>query len=132
MRKFFSLLVCCLVLALPLSAIYADDLETEIPLLEIFELGNLVGDSPLDGPTQTESEPPSPTDFHAYISGRNLTVTSEAPFSVHLTVYNLTTSHLVVNRNFLYSDFSLLPSAGTYQIQIRVGRMTLVSEFDVE
>ncbi len=131
MRKIFSLLVCCLVLALPLSAIYADNLETEIPLLEIFESGNLVGDSPLDGPTQTESEPPSPTDFRAYVSGRNLTVTSEAVSVTRVIVRNRVTNQTVVNRQFLTIDTEQL-SAGAYSIELQCEDLTLVGQFDAE
>lgn len=132
MNKKFSLVLCALLLTLPLFPVFAEEQETEILLLEIVNGSIINGDNPLDSPWQTGSEPTRPTDFHAFIDGRTLTVTSEAPMPARLRVYNLNTSQLVVNRYFMVSDSQLLPSAGTYQIQIHIGRLTLTAEFEVE
>ena len=130
MRHKIFLMEMCIVLALPFSAIAGEN-EVEIQLLEIMS-SSIGGDNPLDDPGQMGSVPPSPNDFHAFIDGRTLTVTSEAPMPARLRVYNLNTSQLVVNRYFMVSDSQLLPSAGTYQIQIHIGRLTLTAEFEVE
>lgn len=126
----FLLVFCLLLCAVP--SILADSPENEIPLIGFAQLENSIGNNPLDSPEQSGDQPPRPNDFHAFIDGRTLTVTSEAPMPARLRVYNLNTSQLVVNRYFMVSDSQLLPSAGTYQIQIHIGRLTLTAEFEVE
>ena len=122
-------MVMCIVLALPFSAI-ADENEIEIQLLEVMS-GGIGGDDQLDGSRQSGNVPTVPTDFHAYVSGRNLTVTSEAVSVTRVIVRNRVTNQTVVNRQFLTIDTEQL-SAGAYSIELQCENLTLVGQFDAE
>ena len=128
-EKNFFMLVCFL--ELPLSVVIADNFETEIYLLEICSSGNLVCDNPLDGPSQTGEEPTRPNDFHAYISGKTLSVTSEATSNTQIRVVNRQTNQTVVNRQFSSFDSEQLPS-GLYSIELQCGNLLLVGQFQAE
>ena len=129
MNKKIFLLVMCMVLALPFSAI-ADENEVKIQLLEVISVG-IGGDDPLDGNGDIPNRPTHPNDFRAYVSGRNLTVTSEAVSVTRVIVRNRVTNQTVVNRQFLTIDTEQL-SAGAYSIELQCEDLTLVGQFDAE
>lgn len=127
-KKTFLLLMCSL-LALPFSVI-AEQREVEIQLLEMisFEVGNV---EPLDASGDISNRPPTPTDFHAYISGRNLTVTSDATPLTRVIVRNLQTNQTIINRQFMSLDSELLP-IGSYSIELQCESLILVGQFNAE
>ena len=119
----------CSLLALPFS-VNAEQREVEIQLLEMisFEVGNV---EPLDAPGDISNRPPTPTDFHAYISGRNLTVTSDATPLTRVIVRNLQTNQTIINRQFMSLDSELLP-IGSYSIELQCESLMLVGQFNAE
>lgn len=129
-RKIFLCAICSiLAFAFPFSAI-ADENEVEIQLLEMIS-GGIGGDEPLDSNHEIGTNPPSPNEFHAYISDHNLTVTSDATPATQLIIRNRQTNQIVVNRQFLTIDTELL-SAGSYSIELQCEDLTLVGQFDAE
>ena len=96
------------------------------------EISGGIGDyEPLDSNHEIGTNPPSPNEFRAYVSGRNLIVTSEAVSVTRVIVRNRVTNQTVVNRQFLTIDTEQL-SAGAYSIELQCENLTLVGQFDAE
>ena len=119
----------CAFFVLPNSA-KAEEHEIEIQLLEMMSSGININ-SPLDNEELMGGVPPSPNDFHAYISGRTLSVTSEATSDTQIRVVNRQTNQTVVNRQFSSFDSEQLPS-GLYSIELQCGNLLLVGQFEAE
>ena len=75
MKKVFFILAMGCLLAVP-SILRAE--EIVIPLQEVVSMTPLPGDNPLDGPSQSGQNPPSPTDFIATINGNAFRVLATA------------------------------------------------------
>ena len=94
----------------------------------------LPGDNPLDGPSQSGQNPPSPTDFRATINGNAFAITcqnSNIP-SAQAVVVNATTGSVVVNEVFTESMQEQIPSAGAYILNILTAGGALTGQFMVQ
>ena len=129
MKKVFTL-VFALFLATPMF-LFANNSETEIQLLEVINDGLIGGDDQFGNPETGGYTPTHPNDFHAYISGRTLSVTSEASSNTQIRVVNRQTNQTVVNRQFSSFDSEQLPS-GLYAIELQCGNLLLVGQFQTE
>ena len=108
--------------------------EIEIPLMEVITMQPLPGENPLDGPTQSNGEPPRPTSFRATIDGNYLSVTKqdEAIPTAQATVVNATTGGIVLNQQFTTSVSQQISNAGIYALRIETANGALVGQFIVQ
>ena len=108
--------------------------EVVIPLMEVIGMGNLPGDNPLDGPSQSGKVPPSPNDFHATIDGNTLAVSIEEPSipSAEATVVNASTGGLVLNQQFTSTLSEQIATPGVYVLHIETEGGALVGQFMVQ
>ena len=127
-KTFMWLFVSLLLLAVPAVQTFASDEEVEIELLEVS--GFLPGDNPLDGSDHMGSNPPSPNDFRATITGNTLAVTVANTNSVQMIVRNAVGT-TVVNRQFVGGTMEQL-SAGAYSLELQSGSLTLVGQFSAQ
>ena len=131
MRKSFIALVLGVLLTIPCVVRAA---EVEIQLMEVISMQPLPGDDPLDGPTQSNGEPPSPTSFRATINVNNLSITkleSSIP-SAQATVVNASTGGIVLNQQFTNSLSQQISNAGMYVLHIQTTGGALVGQFVVQ
>lgn len=130
MKKICLLLAGLLCLGTP--AMYADELGVEIPLVEIVSMNNLPGDVlPMDSPGQSGQTPTHPNDFHAYLAGNTLTITSLAATSSMARVINATNGNQVINTTFGAYTTHQLP-IGIYALRISTAAGDLVGQFIVQ
>ena len=115
-QKFLILALGTMLFALP-NFLRAD--EVVIPLVEVVSMTPLPGENPLDGPEQSNPTPPRPTNFHATINVRSLSITKQEASipSAQAVVVNATTGSVVVNEVFTESMEEQIPDAGVYVIQ---------------
>ena len=108
--------------------------EVEITLTEVISMQPLPGDNPLDGPTQSNGEPPRPYSFHATINGSQLSVTKleETIPSAQATVINASTGSIVLNRQFTTTLSEQISNAGVYVLHIQTAGGALVGQFMVQ
>ena len=108
--------------------------EIEIPLMEVITMQPLPGENPLDGPTQSNGEPPRPTDFRATINGNYLSVIkrNDSIPSAQATVVNATTGGIVLNQQFTTSVSQQISNAGVYVLHIESAGGALVGQFMVQ
>ena len=130
MKQKIIFFVLCLFTAMP-QILKADVVESEIQLLELFHAEIIGGDNPLDDSNQTPNDPTHPNDFHAYISGRTLMVTSDAQPVTRVIIVNRANNQTIVNRQFTIIDTELL-SAGSYSIELQCDNLTLIGQFEAE
>ena len=131
MKKVFIILAMGCLLAVP-SILRAE--EIVIPLQEVVSMTPLPGDNPLDGPSQSGQNPPSPTDFRATINGNAFAITrqnSNIP-SAQAIVVNASTGSIVVNSNFTESLQQQIPNAGVYVLNIQTADGALTGQFLVQ
>lgn len=108
--------------------------EIVIQLMEVIQMGVLLGENPLDGPSQNPTIPPTPTDFHATINGNALSITKEdenIPFAQAIVV-NASTGGIVLNQQFTNSLQEQISNTGVYALRIETAGGTLVGQFIVQ
>lgn len=108
--------------------------ETVITLFEVVSMTPLPGDNPLDSPSQSGQNPPSPTDFIATINGNAFAITrqnSNIP-SAQAIVVNASTGNIVVNSNFTETLQQQIPNAGVYVLNIQTANGALTGQFMVQ
>ena len=108
--------------------------EVEIPLMEVICAGFFPGDDPLDGPGQSQGDPPRPNDFRATIDGNSLSIIkqdSSIP-SAQAIVVNASTGNIVVNEQFTNSLQEQISSNGAYVLRIETTGGALVGQFFVQ
>ena len=108
--------------------------EVVIQLMEVIQMGTLPGDIPLDGPTQSQNDPPRPTDFRATIDGNALSITKEdesIPFAQAIVV-KASTGSLVLNQQFTNSLQEQIANSGVYVLRIETAGGALVGQFMVQ
>ena len=131
MKKILFILAMGCLLAMP-RFLRAE--ETVITLFEVVSMTPLPGDNPLDGPSQSGQNPPSPTDFIATINGNAFAITrqnSNIP-SAQAIVVNASTGNIVVNSNFTESLQEQIPNAGVYVLNIQTANGALTGQFMVQ
>lgn len=108
--------------------------EVEITLTEVISMQPLPGDNPLDGPTQSNGEPPRPYSFHATINGNQLSVTKleETIPSAQATVINASTGSIVLNQQFTTTLSEQISNVGVYVLHIQTAGGALVGQFMVQ
>lgn len=108
--------------------------EVVIPLMEVIGMGNLPGDDPLDGPTQSDHTPTRPRDFHATINGNTLAVSIEEPSipSAEATVVNASTGSTALTRQFTSTLSEPIATPGVYVLHIETEGGALVGQFIVQ
>jgi hypothetical protein len=108
--------------------------EVEITLTEVISMQPLPGDNPLDGPTQSNGEPPRPYSFHATINGNQLSVTKleETIPSAQATVINASTGSIVLNQQLTTTLSEQISNAGVYVLHIQTAGGALVGQFMVQ
>jgi len=129
--KNFLVLVLSALLTMP-CVLRAE--EVVIPLMEVISIGFLPGEDPLDGPGQSQSDPPSPTDFRATIDGNSLSIIkhdSSIP-SAQAIVVNASTGSVVVNEQFTNSLQEQISTSGVYVLHIETTGGALVGQFIVQ
>lgn len=131
MKNKFIALALCLMFAIP-CVLHAE--EIVIQLHEVIGLNVLPGDSPMDDPEQTQTDPPRPTDFRATINGHSLSIQkrSESIPSAQAIVVNASTGGIVVNENFTNSLNEQISATGVYVLHIETEGGSLVGQFIVE
>ncbi len=131
MKKRILLLAIGFLLTMP-CVLHAE--EVVIQLFEVAQMVVLPGDNPLDGPSQSDPTPPSPTSFRATINGNALSITKrEASIpSAQATVVNASTGGIVVNQQFTNSLSEQINTAGVYVLHIQTDGGALVGQFIVE
>ena len=119
------------ILSMPCS-LHAE--EIEIQLMEVITMSPLPGDNPLDGPSQSGTEPTRPAGFRATIDGNTLSVLKqdEAIPSAQATVVNAQTGSIVVNEQFTTSLSEQISNAGVYVLRIETAGGALVGQFVVQ
>ncbi len=129
MKKIFIALVLGFLIALP-CALGAE--EVEIQLVEMTGVGLIEGDHPFDSPSQSGHNPTRPNDFRATIDGDVLNVTIEEPsiISAQLRVYKQST--IVVDHSFSIGTTEILPSSGTYTLEIHTAGGMLIGNFNIQ
>ncbi len=128
MKKVFIALALGTLLTMP-CVLRAE--EFVIQLFEVVSMIPLPGDNPLDDPSQSGQNPPSPTDFRATINGNALSVTilNEDIPSAQAIVVNASTGNIVVNSNFTESLQQQIPNAGVYVLNIQTANGALTGQF---
>ena len=108
--------------------------ETEIPLMEVVEMGAIEGDNPLDDPYQSPGEPPRPTNFRATINGTSLSIAKQEASipSAQAVVVNAATGSVVVNEQFTNSLSRSIANSGVYVLRIATAGGDLVGQFVVQ
>ena len=106
----------------------------EIPLQGVVTMNPLPGDSPLDSPIQTPTNPPCPTCFLATIDGNQLAVSIEEPTipAADATVVNASTGGIVLHRHFTSSISETISNTGVYVLHIETEGGALVGQFIVQ
>ena len=130
-RKFIFLATMALLFIAP-CLLHAE--EIEIQLMEVIQMGTLLGDDPLDGNDHMESDPPRPNNFRATINGNALTINkleTSIP-SAQATVVNASTGGIVVNQQFTTSLSEQISNAGVYVLHIQTAGGALVGQFIVQ
>lgn len=129
-RKIFTLVLGCLFLV-PFAL---NAHEVVIQLQEVIGLNVMPGDSPMDDPEQTQTDPPRPTDFRATINGHSLSIQkrSESIPSAQAVVVNAATGGIVVNEQFTNSLNEQISATGVYVLHIETEGGALVGQFIVE
>ena len=108
--------------------------EVVIELMEVIQMETLLGDDPLDGPTQSAPEPTRPASFRATIDGNLLSITKQEesiPFA-QATVVNATTGGIVLNQQFTTSLSEQIGTPGVYALHIETAGGALVGQFIVQ
>lgn len=131
MRTKILVLALSVLFAMP-CVLYAE--EIEIQLMEVISMQPISGDDPLDGPTQSNGEPPRPYSFHATINGNQLSVTKleEAIPSAQATVVHTSTGNIVLNQQFTATLSEQISNAGVYVLHIQTAGGALVGQFVVQ
>lgn len=131
MKKSILALALGVLLTMP-YALHAE--EIEIQLFEVVSMTPLPGDNPLDSPSQSGENPTRPTDFHATINGRALSITKQEASipSAQAVVVNATTGSVVVNEVFTESMQEQIPSAGAYILNIVTAGGALTGQFLIQ
>lgn len=108
--------------------------EVVIPLMEVIGMGNLPGNDPLDGPSQSDQNPPRPNSFHATINGNMLAISIEEPSipSAEATVVNASTGSTVLNQQFTSTLSEPIATPGVYVLHIETAGGALVGQFIVQ
>lgn len=129
--KKFLILALGFLFALP-CALRAE--EVEILLTDVIHVGFIPGDDPLDGPGQSQGDPPSPTSFRATINGNALSITKLEPSipSAQATVVNASTGSIVMNQQFTNSVQQQISNTGVYVLHITTEGGALVGQFIVQ
>lgn len=131
MKKVFIALALGTLLTMP-CVLRAE--EFVIQLFEVVSMIPLPGDNPLDDPSQSGQNPPSPTDFRATINGNAFAITrqnSNIP-SAQAIVVNASTCNIVVNEQFTESLEEQIPNAGVYVLNIQTANGALSGQFLVQ
>ena len=124
----------CLVLAIGLIlsmpfVLLAEENGIEIELIEV-EGADFNPDPNLDSNGEMGSNPTRPTDFHATVADRTLTVTSDNANKAQLIVRD-ETGGAVVNTRFVGYTSHLFNTSGIYTVEIYSCGMVLVGEFRI-
>ena len=130
MTKKILALALGLILAMPF-ALFAEEQEVEIELIEVVGAGVLPGDDPLDGSGHITIDPPHPTDFYASITGRIVAVNVNNGNTTQVIVRNAA-GNVVVNTQFVGNTAQQLNASGAHSIEIHNGGMTLVGNFQAQ
>ena len=106
MNKSFCMgvFLCLMLVTMPNILNSAFAAETEIQLTTVINMSFIPGDNPLDGPTQSQGDPPTPTDFRASINGNSLSIekNNETIPSAQATVVNASTGSIIINQQFTF------------------------------
>ena len=127
MKKFFMLLACSLLLAVPCH-LRADNKAHVIQLIEIPSSDDDTGrDDPGGG-----GVPPEPNTYSAIITGHVLSVgvSGSGPWTPHLRVYKADGT-LVTNRRFYRTISVNLADTGYYTLTLTLGTLTFQGEFEI-
>ncbi|GEM_PF-1018611 len=127
-KKNFLPIICCFLLATVVLSLRADDAEVEIQLVEIVNMGNIIGDIPDDTPVDDDNTPTRPNQFRATIAGRLLSVTADTPNTALMTVRNSAGS-VVLSQPVVGFAASQLSQSGSYSIEIQCSNLLLVGQF---
>ncbi len=108
--------------------------EIEILLAEVVGMSVLPGDDPLDGPDQSQGDPPRPNDFRATINGNMLAISIEEPTipSAEATVVNASTGGIVLNQQFSGTLSEQIATSGVYVLHIETDGGALIGQFVVQ
>ena len=108
--------------------------EVEIQLMEVVGMNVLPGDGPLDGPDQSQGDPPRPNDFRATINGNQLSIMKQeaAIPSAQATVVKASTGSMVLNQQFTNSLSEQIATPGVYVLRISTAGGDLVGQFVVQ
>ena len=108
--------------------------EVEIQLPEVFQMGTIPGDNPMDDPEQTDPNPPRPNDFRASINGNSLSVSRQnsAIPSAQATVVKVSNGSVVLNQQFTSSLLQQIATSGVYVLHIQTAGGALVGQFVVQ
>ena len=130
MKKTILALALGLILAMPF-VVFAEEHEEEIELIEVGGAGLLPGDDPLDGPGQSGSDPTTPTQFCATITGRLLAINVANSNNTQVIVRNAS-GNVVLNTQFVGYTAQQLNATGAHSIEIHNGGLTLVGNFQAQ
>ena len=130
MKKTILALALGLIIAMPFY-LFAEEHEVEIELIEVGGAGLLPGDDPLDGPGQSGSDPTTPTQFCATITGRLLAVNVANSNNTQVIVRNAS-GNVVLNTQFVGYTTQQLNTTGAHSIEIHNGGLTLVGNFQAQ
>lgn len=130
MRNKILALALGLLLTMP-YVLYAE--EVEITLTEVVQMSMMPGDSPLDGSSQSGSNPTRPTDFRAFRDGNMLSVTklNEQIPVAQATVTKVSNGNIVLNQQFTESLSEQIAASGVYVLRIQTEGGALVGQFIV-
>ena len=108
--------------------------EVEIQLMEVVGMTVLPGDGPLDGPDQSQGDPPRPRDFRALINGNQLSILKQTTTiqAAQATVVKASTGSMVLNQQFTNSLSEQIATPGVYVLRISTAGGDLVGQFVVQ
>lgn len=118
-----------LILVMPF-VLHAEEKGIEIELI-VMEGADFNPDPTFDGNAEMGSNPTRPTDFHASIADRTLTVTSHNTNNTQLIVRN-DTGWVVVDTCFVGNASHQFNASGVYTVEIYCCGMVLVGEFRIQ